>query len=117
MSSVRSSPFRPKRAESADARLTRSCSLRRDQDSLAGGAADGIRPRDTTLSRTETDDHARELSGHSSDSICESLSAICFFRSLAESLLLPPERDFLIGVIFGLSSFVTNFNYVTYRVS
>lgn len=38
VSSVRSSPFRPNRAESADARLTRSCSLRRDQDSPARGA-------------------------------------------------------------------------------
>lgn len=38
VSSVRSSPFRPNRAESADARLTRSCSLRRDQDSPTRGA-------------------------------------------------------------------------------
>lgn len=38
VSSVRSSPFRPNRAESADARLTRSCSLRWDQDSPARGA-------------------------------------------------------------------------------
>ncbi|TGZ50895.1 hypothetical protein DBV15_11363 [Temnothorax longispinosus] len=56
---------RPNRAESADARLTRSCSLRRDQDSPARGARRNTTARYDPL-ENRTGDRAR-ASGHSSD--------------------------------------------------
>lgn len=59
VSSVRSSPFRLNRAESADARLTRSCSLRRDQDSPARGARRNTTARyDPLENRTDNREQA-----------------------------------------------------------